>query len=160
MQNIPQFNLKLIFELSKEDRMSTELSTHLETLHYNFVQKLNVKKIIASDNNKYLAIWLDKEIEIEIANKWEQDPSLAYLYNIVALALCMTIVNENIPEIKDCAPMPFLNKPLLDSITEYNLPYVYDGESLTPNCAYSTLTYLPYRGNCNVCFMQDSCTRK
>lgn len=154
----PQFDMFALLELLEEKRLGGEILDELgeawdRWLQYLHVYTLKVGKI------GYLLIWLDENVEEEIDTKWADSPSDSFRFNCVAQNMIMATVNEVLPAVADagCAPAPKPTDSLIEVLEDINVPY---NETITAlSRRFATLTHYPFRGACDICYLQDKCPK-
>ncbi len=154
----PSFDMFALLELMEETRLGGEVLEELgETwdrwLDHLHVYKLQVGKI------GYLLAYLDEEVEKEIDDKWADSPSDSFRFNCLGQQLIMSTVHEVLPQVLDagCAPAPKPTDSLIDSLEDLGIPYNDDASALTRR--FVTLTHHPFRGACEICYLQDKCPK-
>ncbi|MFN2269074.1 MAG: hypothetical protein ABR542_04180 [Desulfonatronovibrio sp.] len=117
-----------------------------------------MKILIFGRKRGYVAIYMEKEIEDEIDSIWEQSPSKGFKLQALVQTMIVGTLRELMPEIRSdqCAPVPKPGTVLKKSLSKKGLEF-YDQGSL--NYKYSTLTYYPYRGGCDLCYLESSCPK-
>ncbi|MFO7817854.1 MAG: hypothetical protein ACQES5_06600 [Thermodesulfobacteriota bacterium] len=106
----------------------------------------------------YAAAYLNKEIEDELEKAWEESPSKGFKKQALAQTLIMGALRQLLPELDkhQCAPVPKPNKLLKRSLAKIGLEFSNAG---TLNYKYSTLTFCPFRGGCELCYLAESCPK-
>ncbi len=111
---------------------------------------------ISADNNTYLLLRLDPEVETEIDHAWATSPSRGWLLHCLAGEILMAACRECVPEIAStgCAPLPLVGPELRAALTEADSPPKDDNTLSQP---LALLTYLPYQGLCDLCALGPQC---
>ncbi len=157
MEVTPYFDMELLMSMSGETRMGGATAERLMGLWTKWMPHLHVRRI-ATHPIEYLAVWLDPEVEEEVDRAWDESPSEAYLNNVLAQLLCMSAVNDLVPEVQDagCAPAPRPTDKLRAALAAEGLPYT---ESDALSRRYAVLTHYPFKGGCEICHMQKACPK-
>jgi hypothetical protein len=73
--------------------------------------------------------------------------------------MLMAALLEAVPEasLGTCAPVPEPNKILKNSLAEVGLEFSNSGQL---SVQYGMLTRLPFRSNCEECYLKPSCPKK
>ena len=154
----PYFDIELIMQLTQETRIDGALMDTLMEYWEKWMPHLNARKL-SSGKLSYLAVWLNEEVENDVDNAWDESPAQAFSINALAQALCTSAVNTLVPEIQEagCAPAPKPTEALRDMLKEHNINYMDDAGVLSRR--YSTVTFLPFKGGCEICWLQSSCPK-
>lgn len=154
----PYFDLEMIMGISQERRLGGAVLERLIGLWEQWLPLVNAR-LVAAGKIKYLAVWLEAEVEEAVDKAWAESPSQAYLDNAVAQALCMGTVHGVLPEIEDagCAPAPRPTAALRAALEAQGLPYKGDGPTLSRR--YAVLTHYPFKGACEICHLQEACPK-
>ncbi|MFP4167921.1 MAG: hypothetical protein ACLFSY_03610 [Desulfonatronovibrionaceae bacterium] len=118
----------------------------------------NLEVYRLGEKKGYVAAYLARDIEDELERAWESSPSEGFKYQCLAQTLIMGALRQLLPELEthQCAPVPKPNKHLKRSLAQVDLEFSNAGAL---NYKYSTLTYYPYRGGCELCYLKDSCPK-
>ncbi len=154
----PYFDMELIMNTSQETRLGGDTLQRLAEGWESWMPELRCKKI-GVGKKQYLAVWLDKNVEDAIDGIWKTSPSDGYIFNAMAQAMCMSCLNEVIPEIEDagCAPAPKPDSDLREALEAAGIPYAGDGPSLARR--YAVVTNNPFKGACEICFLKQDCPK-
>ncbi len=157
IEAVPYFDLELYMILSQNKRVDSQTAFLVEELWNRYKPHLNIRRITIQSTG-YLAVWLDKFVEDEVNALWDSSPSQAFTSNSLAQAMCMAVVREHTPEVamNSCAPVPKPNPPLRKALSDLGL--AWEGQD-TLGRQYAMLTYMPYRGGCEICYLQKSCPK-
>lgn len=152
----PEFDLEEFMNFAHESRISNEALQHLLSLWEDWSASLNAREI-KNGKNSWLALWLPEEIESKVDEIWDKSPGEGFLINSLAQYLCMSAVNDLLPEIGDggCAPAPRPHPDLARGLEEIGLGQM--GPALARR--YAIVTYFPFRGGCEICNLQEDCPR-
>lgn len=152
----PSFDIEEFMHFSKETRLESDMLENLLTLWEQWVAKLNCQKI-ESGKKSWVALWLPEEIEIAVDETWQNTPSQGYLMNSLALYLCMSAVQELIPQTADsgCAPMPKPDSALKNQLASLGIA---DKDGSIKK-RYAIITYYPFKGGCEICGLSDQCPK-
>lgn len=155
----PYFDLEEFMAFSQETRVDGKLMEQLSRLWERWLPMLNAREI-KIDGKSILAVWLPQEVENEVDELFDQSPSQGFMINNLAQYLCMAAVAELLPQVagSGCAPSPEPGQSLVDALTRAGLPCRL-GASILPERRYSTITWRPFRGGCEVCSLQDNCPK-
>lgn len=106
----------------------------------------------------YLAVFMDRAVEEEIDAIWEQAPARGFRLKALVQTMILGCVKHMLPEVdsNQCAPVPRPGEVLRKSLAEIGVK-LFDEGSL--DYKYSTLTYYPYRGGCQICHMREVCPK-
>lgn len=155
----PYFDIEEFMGLSQEKRLGGAV---LERILGKWEQWLPLLRVceVASGASSWLAIWLPKEVEDAVDEEWSQSPSEGFQLNVLAQYLCMSGVQELLPQVEagGCAPAPKPVPELRKALAELGLPYQGEDSSLLGR-RYAVLTYYPFKGGCEVCQMRAMCPK-
>lgn len=156
---IPYFDIESIMEMSKETRIGGEVLEKLVVKWKEWLPHLHVR-ILNTEKIKYLLVWLGSEVEESVDEFWENSPSQAYLYNSVAQVMCMGTVHKLVPDIEQagCAPAPRPTEALIEILSEPGFPS-YKGDGPALSARYAVLTHYPFKGACEICYLQQDCPK-
>lgn len=154
----PYFDLELIMSISQEKRLGGAVLERLARLWEAWLPLVNVR-LVDTGKIKYLAAWLDADVEEAVDKAWADSPSQAYMDNAVAQALCMGAVYGVLPEVEDagCAPAPRPTEKLRAALEAEGMPYKGDGPTLARR--YAVVTHYPFKGACEICHLQEHCPK-
>ncbi len=154
----PYFDLELIMRNSQETRIGGEMFERFTSLWEKWKGDLNVYTV-DTGKVKYLVTWLAQSVEDSIDEAWSDSPSKAYADNALAQTLCMGAVHEILPEVESagCAPAPRPSETLHAALAELGVPYKGEGPSLSHR--FAVVTHFPFKGGCEICFLQKNCPK-
>lgn len=113
-----------------------------------------------------VCVWLNPAVEAEVDEAWAARPSEGFTLHTLALELCMTAVRHLLPQAAGlragCAPIPGFYPAQRGALTRYGAPVSWDEGSegaVAPALIrrYAVLTWLPFRGGCEVCALRGGC---
>ncbi len=153
----PFVDLETYLLLSGNKRISGDLAVRIESGWQWVFRYLQAYRL--GERKGYLVLWLKPEIETELDRVREQDPDWAEELHIIAQCVIMATMLEILPECghQSCAPLPEPNKVLKRSLSPLGLEYRNDG---TLNVRFGVVTPLPYRGECEECYLKDGCSKR
>ncbi len=154
----PYFDMEAIMALLQESRLGGQILEDLVTTFERWVKYLNVLKLTTKSGD-YLVLWLSKDAEDEVDKAWDTDAEKAFRLNCVGQSLIMNALYQIMPEVEDagCAPCPPPTNFLEDALAHENIPYKENEPTLVRR--FSVLTSLPFRGACDICFLQEACPK-
>jgi hypothetical protein len=73
--------------------------------------------------------------------------------------MVMSVAREKIPQLEDnqCAPLPTPVAPIQDVFEALGLEWISE---TTVDRKYTVFTYMPYKGGCALCAMEEECPTK
>ena len=155
----PYFDMEGFMALSRESRLG---GATLERLVKHWEEWLNLLSVreIQTGKISYLAVWLPEEVEKNIDTVWNKSPSEGFLVNNLAQFMCMSAIQELLPQVEDngCAPSPRPTAALRTALEELGVPYKGPESSLLSR-RYAVVTHFPFRGGCEICHMQTHCPK-
>ncbi|MBO4301281.1 MAG: hypothetical protein J5861_06730, partial [Desulfovibrio sp.] len=94
-------------EMSHETRLGGAILERLVALWEQWLPELHVCEIVAGKIS-YLAVWLPESVEKTVDDAWEKAASDGFMYNNLAQFMCMSAIQEMLPQVEDggCAPSP------------------------------------------------------
>lgn len=115
---------------------------------------------VASGPSSWLAVWLPEEVETAVDETWAHSPSEGFQLNVLAQYLCMSAVQELLPQVAagGCAPSPKPTAELRSALAELGVHYKDDDSSVLGR-RYAVLTHFPFKGGCEVCHMRPMCPK-
>ncbi len=171
----PAFRIEeqpLAFEFTLEDYMILSRSKRVEHDTGDIIEKvlptwgphLHARKLTTMEpagEQGYMLVWLDEGVENEVNQAWEGSPSRAFVLNTLAQTLLTAALRNAVPEISMqgatvCAPVPTPNKPLREALKAAGVPWE-EGAMLSRQ--YAMLTYAPFKGSCDICFVKAECPK-
>lgn len=155
----PYFDLEGFMALSRESRLGGATLERLVSHWQDWLEALKVREI-RTGKIAYLAVWLPEEVEITIDTVWNKSASEGFLLNNLAQFMCMTAVQDLLPQVEDngCAPSPRPTASLREALDELGVPYKGPDSSLLSR-RYAVVTHFPFRGGCEICHMQSLCPK-
>ncbi len=152
------FDFFSLLELLEEKRLGGEVIDELGDAWDRWLSHLHAYKLKVGKIG-YLILWLDEEVEEEIDTKWGDSPSDSFRFNCLAQNLIMTSVQSLLPEVADagCAPAPRPTDNLIEALEDLGVPYNEQITGLTRR--FATITHFPFRGACEICFLQEECPK-
>ncbi|SHN63185.1 hypothetical protein [Desulfovibrio litoralis] len=154
----PYFDMELVMQLTQETRIDGELMDSLLEYWEKWLPHLNAHHL-SSGKLSYLVVWLNKEVEDDVDNAWEESPSQAFSINALAQAMCTAAIHSLVPEVQEagCAPAPKPTDALQDLLEKYEINYLDENGGLARR--YSTVTFYPFKGGCEICWLQKDCPK-
>jgi hypothetical protein len=155
----PVFDMELMLGLLQETRLSGEVMEKLAAVWEGWLSELRAI-VLDTDENRYLAIWLEEPVEKEVDGVFALSPSEGFRLNALAQTLCMGAVYQVLPEVEEagCAPVPKPGKALRAALAGEGIPFQQpSGPSLCRR--FSVLTHYPFRGACEVCWLEKECPK-
>ena len=158
-QLTPYFDMEEFMALSQEKRLGGAVLERLLGQWEAWLPELRARHI-TSGGASWLAVWLPEEVETAVDEAWAQSPSDGFLLNTLAQYLCMSAIQERLPQVASggCAPSPRPTAELRAALAELGLPYKGE-ESALLGRRYAVLTYYPFKGGCEVCHMRPLCPK-
>lgn len=153
----PFFELEDFMNFSKENRLDSDTLEVLATFWEKWTNLLRASRL-ESGKNSWMVVWLPKSIENSIDETWAEKPSQGFLMNCLAQYMCMTAVQELVPQtgLAGCAPAPGPHPMLRQGLRSLGLAS-HDGHLEN---RYAVVTHFPFRGGCEVCSLSDTCPKK
>jgi hypothetical protein len=154
----PYFDVEAFMTLSRETRLGGAAMERIADLWERWLPLLNAREV-NSGKISWLAVWLPESVEETVDETWAKSPSEGYLCNNLAQFLCMSAVQELLPEVGEgeCAPAPRPVTTLGEALTSMGVPYKGEGPTLSRR--YAVVTHYPYRGGCDICCLQNHCPK-
>lgn len=158
MDIVPEFDIEAFMGMSQEKRLGGAVLERLYKLWGQWLPQLSVR-VIDAGKTKYLVVWLAEEVEECVDAAWDSSPSDGYQDNVLAQLLCMSAVQEVLPDVVEagCAPAPRPTETLRAALEELHLPYK-EGEA-TLQRRYALVTHYPFKGACDICYLQPQCPK-
>ncbi|MBQ7609144.1 MAG: hypothetical protein IJU76_14435 [Desulfovibrionaceae bacterium] len=155
----PGFDLENFLAMSHESRIGGATLERLETLWEEWQEKLSAC-IIQAGKISYLAVWLPESVEDSVERAWKAQASEGFLIHCLAQFLCMTVIQDVLPEIEEggCAPSPRPSETLRQTMAELGIPYKSETSALLSR-TYAVLTHYPYKGGCEICHLKEQCPK-
>lgn len=159
-----EFTLEDFMILSRSKRVEHDTGDIIEQVLPAWGPHLHARRIITTDRGGetgYMLVWLDETVEAEVNQAWEQSPSRAFILNTLAQALLTAALRVAVPDIATqgatvCAPVPTPNKTLRAALKEAGVPW--EEEAMLAR-QYAMLTYAPFKGSCDICFVKADCPK-
>ncbi|MDR2056233.1 MAG: hypothetical protein LBQ10_10265 [Desulfovibrio sp.] len=144
--------------LSQESRLGGAVAERLVALWEQWLPLLRVYEV-RGEKISWLAVWLPESVETQVDGYWAASPSEGWLVNTLAQFMCMSAVQELLPEVEvaRCAPSPRPTRILRDALARLQLPYKENAAA--PSRRYAVITHYPYRGGCGICQLQSNCPK-
>ncbi len=154
----PYFDMEAIMALMQESRLGGQVLEDLVKTFESWTKHLNALKL-STKKGEYLAIWLDESVEEEVDKAWDKDAESAFRMNCVGQSLIMNALYQVMPEVEHagCAPCPTPNEAIEEALAAEKIPYKDNEPTLIRR--FSVLTSLPFRGACDICFLQEACPK-
>ena len=155
----PVFDMELMLGLLQETRLGGQVMENLANAWERWLPCLRAM-IIDTDGKRYLAIWLDESVEREVDDTWKQSATEGFRLNALAQTMIMGAVYQLLPEVEQagCAPAPKPTPALSAALEAEGIPYQEpDGPTLCRR--FSVLTWMPFRGACDICHLRDHCPK-
>lgn len=155
----PYFDLEAFMQMSRETRVGGATLERLMAFWEKWMALLNVYTI-STENISWLIVWLPQEVEETVDDTWGKSASDGFLVNNLAQFMCMSVIQELLPQVEDggCAPSPRPTAILRETLTGLGIPYKNENSSLLSR-RYAVLTHYPYKGGCEICHMQSHCPK-
>lgn len=154
----PWFDMEAFMAMSHETRLGGAVAERLAKLWEQWLPLLRVCEIHAG-KIAYLAVWLPEDVEQEVDAAWEHSATDGFMVNNLAQFLCMTAVEELLPQVADggCAPSPRPTDALRAALASQGL--AYREHSTVLSLRYAVVTHYPFRGGCEICHLQAQCPK-
>jgi len=157
VQITPHFDLETFMILSGQRRISGDQAEEINHLWQNLFTHLRAYRL--GQGKGYILIYLNPEAEEILDQKQSSGTEQGHNAPLVAQALLMAALLETVPEasLGTCAPIPEPNKVLKNSLAEVGLEFTNSGQL---SVQYGLLTKLPFRSDCEECYLKASCPKK
>ena len=154
----PVFDMELMLGLLQETRLGGQVMENLADAWERWLPHLHVMKL-DTGKIRYLLVWLDEDVETEVDETWGKSATDGFRLNALAQTMCMCAVHQAEPEVEEagCAPAPKPTESLRHALAAEGVPYQEDGPTLSRR--YAVLTHFPFRGACDICFLQPDCPK-
>lgn len=151
-----EFELEEFMNFSKETRLDSTTFNKLLTLWEEWASLLKIKQI-KTGMESWLVVWLPEEVDKAVDEAWAQSPTQGYLMNALAQFMCMTAVQEVLPQAAEggCAPTPRPHSDLRAALIDLAVA----GEDGGLLRRYAVISYFPFRGGCEICAMKNECPK-
>ena len=111
-----------------------------------------------------VCVWLRPAVEAAVDEAWAVRPSEGFMLHTLALELCMAAVRHLLPQAAGlragCAPLPGFSSAQGSLLSGSGAPIAWEeGREAAPALLrrYAVLTWLPFRGGCEVCALRAGC---
>jgi hypothetical protein len=157
IQITPHFDLETFMILSGQRRISGDQAEEIGRLWQQLFTHLRAYRL--GQGKGYILIYLIPEAEQILQEKQSSDTEQGQNAPLVAQAMLMAALLEAVPEasLGTCAPIPEPNKILKRSLAEVGLDFTNAGQL---NVQFGLLTKLPFRNDCEECYLKASCPKK
>ncbi|MDR2745467.1 MAG: hypothetical protein LBB66_09805 [Desulfovibrio sp.] len=144
--------------LSQESRLGGAVVERLAALWEQWLPLLQVYEA-RGEKISWLAVWLPESVENQVDGCWSASPAEGWLVNTLAQFMCMSAVQELLPEVEEarCAPSPRPTRALRETLARLQLSYKENSAALSRR--YAVVTHYPYRGGCGICQLQNTCPK-
>ena len=158
LQVRPIFDFELLLGLLSETRLGGSVLEEMANTWERWLPKLHALKI-ETGKGRYLALWLDPEVEEEVDAERAKSAEYGYRMSALAQTMVQCAMYQLLPEVEEagCAPAPQPTATLCDALAAEGLDYQHDTHSMLPK--YSVLTPFPFRGACDICFLRKDCPK-
>jgi hypothetical protein len=157
VQITPYFDLETFLILSGQRRISGDQAKEIENLWQQLFTHLRAYRL--GQNKGYMLIYLKPEAEQTLLQEQASSSEQGHNAPLVAQSMLMAALLETVPEasLGTCAPVPEPNKILKRSLADLGLEFSNSGQL---SVQYGLLTKLPFRSDCQECFLKASCPKK
>lgn len=154
----PYFDMEQFLVMTQETRLGGAVLERLCRLWERWMPELTAK-IVDTGKIKYLVVALSAQVEEDVDASWERSPTDGYQDNVLAQLLCMSAVQEVLPDVADagCAPAPRPTEALRAALEELGVPYRDCEPTLVRR--YAVVTHYPFKGACEICHLQPECPK-
>lgn len=156
----PEFDFWLYAKISGESRLDHALLETLEQRWNEFKPELAAHRLTRTRGGaQYLLLYLSQKVEAVVDEAWKESPTLGLALHNLAVSLVMGAARELVPELEQdkCAPMPKPTAAIQDAFEALGLNWNADA---TLDRKYAVFTNLPYKGGCEICFLEEGCTQR
>ncbi|MBQ3170829.1 MAG: hypothetical protein IJB53_02740, partial [Mailhella sp.] len=139
LQVRPISDFELLLGLLSETRLGGSVLEEMANTWERWLPKLHALKI-ETGKGRYLALWLDPEVEEEVDAERAKSAEYGYRMSALAQTMIQCAVYQLLPEVEEagCAPAPQPTALLCDALAAEGLDYQEDTHSILPK--YSVLT--------------------
>ncbi|MFP4285340.1 MAG: hypothetical protein ACLFQG_07280 [Desulfovermiculus sp.] len=157
IQITPHFDLETFMILSGQRRISGDQAEEIGRLWQQLFSHLRAYRL--GQGKGYMLIYLAPKAEQILQEKQSEDSVQGVNAPLAAQAMLMAALLEAVPEasLGTCAPIPEPNKILKRSLAEVGLDFTNAGQL---SVQYGLLTRLPFRNDCEDCYLKASCPKK
>lgn len=157
----PEFNIWYFAELNGSTRIEHSLMESLEKYWNEWVPYLKTYELKAEEGSKggsFLLLFLEKEVEDQVEEIWQDTPTEGLAHHNLAITLIMSAAQSLLPELEEgkCAPLPKPGEAALEAFEKLGLTWNQEG---TVNRQYAVFTPYPYSGGCEVCYLEETCPK-
>ena len=154
----PYFDMEQFLNMTQETRLGGAVLERLCKLWEAWMPELRAS-IIDTGKIKYLLVSLSEKVEEAVDASWERSPTDGYQDNVLAQLLCMSAVQEVLPDVVEagCAPAPRPTESLRQALEELGVPYRDCEPTLLRR--YAVVTHYPFKGACEICHLQSECPK-
>lgn len=155
----PSCDVELLMGLLQETRLGGQVMENLAKTWGRWLPELHVIKL-DTGKIRYLVVWLGEAVEKEVDDVWARSASDGFRLNGLAQAMCMGAVYQCLPEVEGagCAPAPKPTDALRAALEAEGIPY-QEASGPTLCRRFSVLTHFPFRGACDICYLQKNCPK-
>ncbi len=157
IQPEPEFDLWLYAEIAGETRFADALMHALEESWNRWKDHLKAVRLVRKQGKgDFLVVWLEEPVEAEVEAKWDESPTDGLSLHNLAVTMVMGAARAAIPELEEnkCAPMPKPTGSIQDAFEALGMEWNSDG---TIDRKYAVFTFMPYKGGCEICFLEEDC---
>ena len=157
VQITPHFDLETFMILSGQRRISGDQAEGIDRLWQQLFTHLRAYRL--GENKGYILIYLQPEAEDILRQEQTAETEQGQNAPIVAQAMLMASLLEAVPEasLGTCAPVPEPNKILKRTLADVGLEFSNSGQL---SVQFGLLTKLPFRSDCEECFLKSSCPKR
>lgn len=157
VQITPHFDLETFMILSGQRRIGGDQAQKIEQLWQRLFVHLQAYRL--GQGKGYILIYLHPQAEEILHQEQSSGSEQGHNAPLVAQAMLMAALLEAVPEasLGTCAPVPEPNKILKRSLAEVGLEFANTGQL---SVQYGLLTKLPFRSDCEECYLKASCPKK
>lgn len=158
LEVIPYLDMEKVMTMSQESRIGGAVLEQMMRYWEAWIPELTIRKLTVGKIS-YLLVGLSEKVEADVDKVWEDAPSDAFLYNVLAQVMCMGVIHDLLPEVEDagCAPSPRPTDALMEALAAEGFPYKEKGPALSRR--YAVVTHYPFKGGCEICYMQKDCPK-
>ncbi|MDR1243234.1 MAG: hypothetical protein LBM00_10720 [Deltaproteobacteria bacterium] len=160
---IPCLDLELLLVNSEKTSLKGNVVDRLVKKWAAWIPLLYVRRLLPEDQ-PYLAVWLDAQVEDEVDKSFAASPSEGFLLNSLAQTLCMSAVHDLLPFVAEtgCAPLPELTPALAELLEQqglYRPGPAKPGEKpfLRLSRRYAVVTRYSFGLRCPDCALGEEC---
>jgi hypothetical protein len=152
----PPLDLETYMFLAQVKGMEGKDTVELLSYWSKWAPSLKVYRL--GEKKGYVLAYLGQEVDMEVDEIWDKSPAMGFKLEALAQTMIMGVMRSLLPELSStkCAPVPKPNKILKRSLGKIGLEFSAAGAL---NYKYSTITFFPYRGGCELCYLKPSCPK-